>query len=159
MGADAEARAFGRPRLQFAVFERHQDAARCAHRFHRKIQDQLEQFVERHVPGELAAGTDQGLDVTATGDLLFGVQHAIQAFGHGGLLRGGGWFFDEHHGLRGRRASQREDHAQLACGDFIARPQDVRARDGCAIDESTVGAAEIAHDPIRPIALKDQMLA
>ena len=151
---------FGSARLELALFQCHQDAARSAHRFHRKIQDELEQLVERHVAGQFAAGAYQRLGVPASRHhLAFRGQHAVQALGHGGLLRGRGRLLDKDHGLGRGRAALGVDHGQLSSRHFVPGLQDLSPVNLRAVDEGAVGAAQVADRPIGSFALEHQMFA
>src|SRR5581483_7053281 len=88
-GADAESLAANRARLELiARFEGDESASRGLHGIDGEIEDKLKQLLKRAVPGQFAAGADQGAEVHIlrrgrVGNTRSGLQGRMEIGGHG----------------------------------------------------------------------------
>ena len=114
--------------FELAAFKRHQHAAAGAHGLDRKIHDHLEQFVQRTMPGQLAAGADQRAHLRAALHHVGLVQivdlrpqHGVEVRDHrGGRARKALAVIDEHHRIGGAAADVGELDGQMPGGDAVA---------------------------------------
>ena len=158
--ADAKSFAPRSAHHQVVAFDSHQNAARRTHRIDRKIHDQLEQIVQRHVAREFPARTDQRLHRGAALDFFLVAEQTFQAGGDGcGNRRAGSVRFHKDHRI-GRGSSQLlgEFQRQVAGRDTIARSQRARRFNPDTVDEGAVLAVQVLHRPGIPASLQHHVL-
>jgi hypothetical protein len=152
--ADAKARALDGARPQLSALERHEDPARGADRFHRQVQNQVEQLLERHVAGQFAPRSDQRLHMLRAWRLASAQQTAETSL-HGGRDRRRRPILDEHHWV----VLNLEHHRQLPELHAVTSAKRTPSLDANSIDECSVGAAQVVHHPIGVFAFEHGMLA
>ena len=162
MGADPKARAFAGALHQHAPLQSHHHASHRAHGFHGEIQNQVEQIFERQMRGQFPPRPDQRFDrAPGPSGLARLLSDAFHARCHVGLFRRPGIRVHEQDGvlLGGRLLLFGVGEFQLAHQHPVVGPQRVRLQGSLAVDVDAVGAAQVAHDPTRALALQHQVLA
>src|SRR5260370_10067951 len=121
------------------------------------MQNQMEQFFEPQVAGQLAPGKNQRMHVTATLNLFLVAQQAFQrGAGRGCNLNRG--ILDKND-LVDVRGFFVEHYVQRSYANDIVGTKHLSAGDAGFIDERAVSASQVADNPIRSIPLKREMLA